>query len=85
VPARFYTFIIALITTLVSFGNVFAEEKIELSPSAPYDRFIIFQNLAIFWIAIIGLIILIRLKLKEIERVQNLGLTREETDAPILE
>jgi hypothetical protein len=83
--AKFYALTIAFIATLVGFGTLFAEETIELSPSAPYDRFIIFQNLAIFWIAIIGLIILIRLKLREIERAQNLGLTKEETDAPILE
>jgi hypothetical protein len=85
VKARIFVLITAFITTLASLGRVFAEEKIELSPSAPYDRFIIFQNLAIFWIAIIGLIVLIRLKLKEIERVQGLGLTKEEPDVPFLE
>jgi hypothetical protein len=83
--ARIFALIVAFITTMASIGSVFAEEKLELSPSASYDRFIIFQNLAIFWIAIIGLIVLIRLKLKEIERVQSLGLTKEESDVPFLE
>jgi hypothetical protein len=49
------------------------------------ERFIIFENLALFWIGIIGLIVIIRIKLKEIERTQKLGIDKEEKDAPVLE
>jgi len=58
---------------------------VEVFPSAPYDRYIIFQSLTLFWIAIIGLIIIIRMKLKEIERVQKMGIDREEKDIPLLD
>lgn len=49
------------------------------------ERFIIYENLALFWIGIVGLIVIIRMKLKEIERVQTLGADKEEKDAPTLE
>ena len=59
-----------------------AKKAIEVFPSTPYYRFIIFENLAIFWIAIIGLIVLLRMKLKEIEQRQKLGLGQGEKDSP---
>jgi hypothetical protein len=62
-----------------------AQEKIALTPAAPYDRFIIFESLALFWIGIIGLIVIIRMKLREIERTQQMGLDKEEKDAPMLD
>jgi hypothetical protein len=49
------------------------------------EGFIIYENLVLFWIGIIGLIVIIRMKLKEIERVQALGADKEEKDAPVLE
>jgi hypothetical protein len=58
-----------------------AKKAIEVFPSTPYYQFIIFENLAIFWIAIIGLIVILRMKLREIEQRQKLGLDREEEDA----
>ncbi len=64
---------------------LFAQDTIELVPSAPYDQYIIYQSLAIFWIAILGLIVLLRIKLKEIHRVQSLGIDKEEENAPFLE
>jgi hypothetical protein len=39
----------------------------------------------IFWIAILSLIVIIRMKLREIERVQEMGADREDGDAPFLE
>ncbi|MDP2267820.1 MAG: hypothetical protein Q8K46_01505 [Deltaproteobacteria bacterium] len=62
-----------------------AKKAIEVFPSTPYYQFIIYENLAIFWIAIIGLIVIIRMKLKEIEQRQKLGLDRAEKDAPRLD
>jgi hypothetical protein len=61
------------------------QETIEIFPSAPYDRHIIFQFLVFFWIAIIGLVIIIRMKLKEIERIQKMGIDREDKDIPLLD
>jgi hypothetical protein len=55
-----------------------AKKVIEVFPSTPYYQFIVFENLAIFWIAIIGLIVIIRMKLKEIEQRQKMGLDAEE-------
>lgn len=62
-----------------------AEETIMLAPSAPYDRYIIYQNLVLFWCGIIGLIVIIRIKLKEIERIQRLWIQKEEKDIPVLD
>jgi TRAP-type C4-dicarboxylate transport system permease small subunit len=77
--------IIVAVILLLSGGVYGAQETIELSPSAPYERFIIYQNLVIFWIAIIGLVVIIKLKLREIERTQKLGIDREEKDIPLLD
>ena len=54
-------------------------------PAAPYDGYIIYTSLAVFWISIIGLIVIIRMKLREIERTQALGADREDQDAPLLQ
>jgi len=62
-----------------------AAEKIAVFPDTPYDGFIIHESLVIFWIAILGLIVIIRMKLKEIERTQEMGADRENGDAPLLE
>jgi hypothetical protein len=74
------------LTCLISFCSspLWAEEAkkaIEVFPSTPYYQFIIYENLGIFWIAIIGLIVILRMKLREIEQRQKLGLDREEKDA----
>jgi hypothetical protein len=61
------------------------QETIEVFPSAPYDRHIIFQCLAFFWMAIIGLVVIVRMKLKEIERIQKMGIDRENKDIPLLD
>jgi hypothetical protein len=74
------------ITAFATVADVWAaQEKINLLPPASFDRFIVYENLALFWIAIIGLIVIIRIKLKEIERIQALGADKEEKDAPVLE
>lgn len=62
-----------------------AKQAIEVFPSTPFYQFIIYESLAIFWIAIIGLIVILRMKLKEIEQRQKMGLGREEKDAPRLD
>ena len=77
--------IILLIIMLMKTTPLFSKDEIEVFPSAPYDRFITYQTLAIFWIAIIGLIIIIKMKLKEIERIHKMGIDKEEKDIPTLD
>jgi len=78
----------ALFFLIISFffeGILRAEESIPVAPSAPYERFIIFQTLAIFWIGIIGLVIIIKMRLREIERTQRMNLDKEENNIPVLD
>jgi hypothetical protein len=63
----------------------FAEEKIHVFPTTPVDVYAIYTSLAIFWLAIIGLIVVIKMKLNEIERIQKLGIDREDYNAPMLD
>ena len=62
-----------------------AKEALETRPGAPYEGFIIAETLAVFWIGIIGLVVIIRMKLKEIERTQKMNLDKEEKDSPLLD
>lgn len=64
---------------------VLAEEKIALIPPSAYDRASIYLNLALFWVALIVLIVLIRLKLREIERVQAMDAGGDEGNIPMLD
>ncbi len=67
-------------------GHVaFAEEKIALIPPSAYDRASIYVNLALFWVGLIVLIVLIRLKLREIERVQAMDAGRDDENSPMLD
>lgn len=78
--------LMALAGIFISISDLFAQqEKIDVFPAAPFDRFIVYQNLIIFWVGIIGLIIIIKMKLREIERVQKMGIDKEEKDIPILD
>ncbi len=58
--------------------------KIEVFPPTPYDGYIIYESLAVFWLFIISLIVIIRMKLREIERIRELGVDEEDPDAPML-
>jgi hypothetical protein len=62
-----------------------AAEKIAVFPTAPYYAYIVYENLAVFWVAILGLLVIIRMKLREIERIQAMGVEREDPDAPMLQ
>jgi len=62
-----------------------AVEKISIFPSTPYEGYIIYECLVIFWLFIISLLVVIRMKLREIERIQALGVEKEDQDAPMLE
>ena len=59
--------------------------RIAVFPTAPYYIYIVYESLAVFWVAILGLLVIIRMKLREIERIQSLGVEKEDQDAPLLE
>lgn len=79
------TVIYSVIMIILCVTPLIAEENIEVFPSVPYDRYIIYQTLCLFWAGIIGLIVIIRMKLKEIERIQDMGIDKEEKDIPYLD
>lgn len=61
-----------------------AVEKIAVFPSTAYEAYLIYESLVVFWVFILGLLIIIRMKLREIERIQALGVQEEDPDAPLL-
>ena len=75
----------AVLTIFVFSFLAFAEEKIPVFPTTPVDIYAIYTSLAIFWLAIIGLIVVIKMKLNEIERIQKLGIDKEDPHTPLLE
>ncbi len=78
--------IMAIAGMLLSTVNLFAQQdKVDVFPTVSYDRFIVYQNLIIFWIGIVGLIVIIKMKLREIERTQKMGIDKEEKDIPVLD
>ncbi|MBA4418749.1 MAG: hypothetical protein C0392_12705 [Syntrophus sp. (in: bacteria)] len=78
-------FIFIILFIISAKGITWAQNTIEVFPSASYDRFIIFQTLALFWIGIIGCVIIIKMKLREIERTQKMGIYKEEKTIPLLD
>jgi len=62
-----------------------AVTKIEVFPPIPYDQATVYINLGFLWAGIIGLVILLRLKLKELERTQKMDREESAKDAPLLE
>ena len=62
-----------------------AAEKMNLLPPSGYDRSAIYLNLALFWGAIIALIVLIRLKLRETERLQKMDSRPDDENIPMLD
>ena len=76
---------IVLLVSGVLCAQTTATPKIEVFPPTGYDRATIYLNLGMFWACIAGLVILLRLKLREIERVQKMEREEGEKDAPLLE
>jgi hypothetical protein len=62
-----------------------AAVKIAVLPEAPYYLYIAYECLAVFWVGILGLLVIIRMKLREIERIQALGVEEEDPNAPLLQ
>jgi len=76
--------VLLLLTNTATSWAADKTSKIEVFPPTPYDGFIIYESLAVFWLFIVGLIVIIRMKLREIERIQELGVEAEDPDAPML-
>jgi hypothetical protein len=85
-PGRLLPSVSALLAIpAVSAAAEKAAEKIAVLPEAPYYLYIVYESLVVFWIGIIGLLVIIRMKLREIERIQALGVEQEDQDAPLLQ
>jgi len=78
-------FTFSILLFIMNAAVLWSADKVEAFPSVRYDQYIIYQNLAIFWAGIIGLIVIIKMKLKEIERIQKMGIDKEEKDIPLLD
>jgi hypothetical protein len=76
--------IFTVLFVLFDAAALWATEPFAVSPTSLLDRVHMYQNLALFWVAIIGLIIIVKLKLKEIERIQKMGIDKDDKDASIL-
>jgi hypothetical protein len=81
----FIRILFASLTIFVFNSLAFAEEKIPVFPTSPVETYTIYASLAVFWLAIIGLIVVIKMKLNEIGRIQKLGIDKEDTHTPLLE
>ena len=77
--------LIILCLFFITPAGVFAAPEINLLPPSAYDRSAIYLNLAFFWIAIIVLIALIRVKLREIERIQAMDAREDDEKIPTIE
>jgi hypothetical protein len=64
-----------LMDTAISRAAEKAVEKIAIFPATPYEGYIIYESL----------LVIIRMKLREIERIQALGVDQEDQNAPLLE
>jgi hypothetical protein len=80
----FIRILFAALTIFLFTSLAFAEEKIPVFPTTPVEVYAIYTSLAVFWLAIIGLIVVIKMKLNEIERIQKLGIDKEDENAPVL-
>jgi len=78
-------FLCSIAFILIEAVSLWAEEKIDVFPLTGYDQAAVYLNLALFWAGIIGLVILLRLKLRELERVQKMDQKEAEEAAPLLE
>lgn len=82
---KYFIRIFFAVLTIFAFNSLaLAEDKIPVFPTTPVDVYAVYTSLTVFWLAIIGLIVVIKMKLNEIERIQKLGIDKEDKDAPLL-
>lgn len=80
---RVLTFAFAILfRTAMLYGQ---EQSVEVFTTVPYERYIIYEALVLFWAGIAGLVVIIAMKLREIKRTQDLGIDKDEKDAPFLD
>jgi len=89
-PFRRWIFAAALSALLLLSGMAAAApaplaEKIAVFPTAPFYIYIVYESLVVFWLFIIGLLVIIRMKLREIERVHAMGADKDDPGAPLLQ
>jgi hypothetical protein len=73
-----------LLVFVLLLPHAMAEEKVTVFPTTPVDVYTIYTDLAIFWLVISALIVVIGMKLSEIERAQKLGLDKDDPQSPLL-
>jgi hypothetical protein len=71
--------------TTTVWAQTAAGTKIDVFPPVPYDQAWVYVNLGFIWAGIIGLVILLRMKLRELERTQKMEREELKKDAPLLE
>jgi len=81
----FIRILFAALTIFLFSFLAFAEEIIPVFPNKPVEVYTIYASLAVFWFAIVGLIVVIKMKLNEIERIQKLGIDKEDPHTHLLE
>ena len=79
------TILCSIAFILLRAPSLWAQTKIDIFPPTGYDQATVYLNLGLFWAGIIGLLILLRLKLRELERVQKMEREEAEKAAPLLE
>lgn len=77
--------IFVLITLLVIDISHAAAGPVKVFPDSAYDRSTIYLNLAVFWGAVAGLIVILKMKLRESERVQRMDVEEDTEKTPLLE
>jgi hypothetical protein len=85
--ARLVAAAILLLPVAVAVAAPAAETaaKIAVFPTIPYYAYIIYESLVVFWVGILGLLVIIRMKLREIERVQELDRESGDPASPLLQ
>jgi hypothetical protein len=53
--------LVILFVSISSMGVWAVPDIVDVSPTAPYDRFTIFESLAFFWVAVIGVVVFLRM------------------------
>lgn len=80
-----YCLVLFFLQAAILWAETSTETKIDVFPPAPYDQATVYINLGFFWAGIIGLVILLKMKLRELERTQKMEREESEKDAPLLE
>jgi hypothetical protein len=80
-----YSLALFFLQATILWAETGAGTKIDVFPPIPYEQATVYINLGFFWAGIIGLIIILRLKLKELERTQKMEQEEAGREAPLLE